>query len=766
MRFPLVVILCFISFVSHAQTKEYEDTLILMNVIDQDYFDEWTKPVAIADSIKKESVVVTNLLHGFCYNYGTTAPENVSSNNGYYIETFLSIQLKLQDKKAVEDFSTLYFPSGAKIELRIVKSDGAIRKVPEEEFIISSDKIKGYNANFFYAEKYKKIALKNLEPGDILEYHTSSKFAFSQIGSYEGSNYESKYFFAGSHTILKQRYFIRLGGNKELIKCRINTFNGAPMPEEKVYEKSKSKFKYKNFVWNLGVMPSVTDQFGLNEARQLPHLRMSLAWGYRIETSGVYCEELPLESIGINKKSDELMIAKSINAEVEDGLKYNNKLKATANSFYRGAVPKGTKFSSAEGLQFFWLALQNLSFQREVRKWNNAYVTKFLELNAPLSKKEIDNNLVDYYGNLKYKVTDMRCLYAIMSYLNSAGMAYEMGFVPRSVFGSIDNIHTFDHGLSFIKVGNTFIFPPSVGFTYGEIPYPAYGMEYISFVPTTNLKKFVLNKGRFVNLPQENVEEITHRFRLDFDSTNVSVQSNFTFDKLAKSDFEDYLTYMPECLVESEAVISQKPIVSKPIGELKTPTSDATKEKELQLFADAKKEFVDVYNEAFGSLAENYINAPVEYFTNWELKSSGVNPALNEVSLNLNYGVSGLYTKAGPNYNVKIGALIGDFTKFKTKDLEARSYNVWYGYPYSRIIKVKVSIPEGFKASNLEGLSFTENNALYTLNSKAEVIGAEVVLTVSYTVIKKEFTPEEWSKLISMYYQLYSLSEKSIFLKR
>ncbi|MFA9212835.1 MAG: DUF3857 domain-containing protein [Candidatus Methylacidiphilales bacterium] len=92
-------------------------------------------------------------------------------------------RIKLNDLNAVENYSDFEFEDGDEFEVKIVKPDGKSIDVDLKD-AVEAENIKTSNkwVNIFLNNKKKKIALKNLEVGDIIDFSSlswSSSFIYS-----------------------------------------------------------------------------------------------------------------------------------------------------------------------------------------------------------------------------------------------------------------------------------------------------------------------------------------------------------------------------------------------------------------------------------------------------------------------------------------------------------------------------------------------------------------------------------------------------------
>jgi hypothetical protein len=132
------------------------------------------KNVSIPDSWKKKSSVV--LLLSKKIEVKTT----VSSTYDFFNVTKTSrITVKLNDKKAVSEFTEFYFEeAGSQRGVRIYKPNNTFVDVPlfKAVTVSSSVSIPSVFQGFSTSNSHKKIAIPNLEVGDIIDFYSSGTY--------------------------------------------------------------------------------------------------------------------------------------------------------------------------------------------------------------------------------------------------------------------------------------------------------------------------------------------------------------------------------------------------------------------------------------------------------------------------------------------------------------------------------------------------------------------------------------------------------------
>jgi hypothetical protein len=114
--------------------------------------------------------------------------------------TYVHKKILLNDIAALEAFSEYTFdkPNGANaMQLNVIKTDGSVIKVDLKDAVKDEKKLKIRSYNFSFSEEKQKIALKNLEVGDVLEY-------VGLFDKWQG-NYQSTFYLASEYSIVASK---------------------------------------------------------------------------------------------------------------------------------------------------------------------------------------------------------------------------------------------------------------------------------------------------------------------------------------------------------------------------------------------------------------------------------------------------------------------------------------------------------------------------------------------------------------------------------
>jgi len=106
-------------------------------------------------------------------------------------------RILIQQESAIADFSEYYFGQSEVMGIQLIKADGSKQIINLQEAIAVTTEVPKFYRSDFQNTKYYKIAISNLEVGDILDFYTifqedhfnnSSSFVTTLSGTYPIAN--------------------------------------------------------------------------------------------------------------------------------------------------------------------------------------------------------------------------------------------------------------------------------------------------------------------------------------------------------------------------------------------------------------------------------------------------------------------------------------------------------------------------------------------------------------------------------------------------
>jgi Domain of Unknown Function with PDB structure (DUF3857) len=211
-----------------------------------DKIEDEFKVTAIPEKWKNESAVIIGMKEEYLFRR-QVARGRVTA--GVLISEFIHKRIKLQDKNAVEKFSTFYYVTmgnDGNAVYKVIKSNGNPVDIDMKSAIEEEQDVPDMYKPIYYKMKVKsmKIAIPDLEVGDIIDYTVSSSLSWDM--KTEGINFTPFIFSLSNNypTIYQQYRFTMANG----MKVKYRSYNGAPNikfdPKASVYGDNESYLSY------------------------------------------------------------------------------------------------------------------------------------------------------------------------------------------------------------------------------------------------------------------------------------------------------------------------------------------------------------------------------------------------------------------------------------------------------------------------------------------------------------------------------------------
>lgn len=661
-------------------------------------------------------------------------------------------RVKILDNDGVKAFSELEFEvpnngyrgtSGAKFFFgaKVIKPGGKEVMLKEEDLIHLEIKERGSKL-----EKYK-IAVPELEADDIIDYYFGFVIPHLAQRGFESSSYD--FLLSGKYHTLHQEYNIIL--NK---KCYLNadSYNGAPPFELISREKNQLHYqltdvdreKYKGERWTL-------------DAEQLPFLEFK-AFYFRKE------KFVPNGSFP------------NLSAQIDRPVSKGEYLDYIRDLTY--STPMGWRIAS----RFFFFTD---SYETPIVSQAQYYLrkNKFNKKSDPIEKAEAayyflrhesfgktyEYNLLLNKGD-GYRIKDNFFVKNFSRVLEKNKIDHEIILcVPATEGIDIKNaIHSDDiRMLVAVKgKGNEKMYFDS--FTHytnpGEID------AWIQAVPAYAIRMIKKKKERRVS---------------EFEMPESSAETNKDL-KVAKVsvDFEGE----PSLLVERESVLSgyrkndmQYQLVSG--YNYVDHSSDKRNLTKVDLTAytnglmgikrkDMPQKMRDVREENEKDMKENYLqvlksDVSTEQVELEELQliHAGIWNDNPDLVYTEKFRVKDYIQRAGPNYLLELGKLIGGQIALEEEELE-RNSPVRMAYASTLKNTIELELPEAFLAEGLEKFNFQVENKSGAFISKAEQQGNKIIIHSTKIYKQGRVEQKDWQEMIDFLAAAYDFSQQKLLLKK
>lgn len=684
--------------------------------------DEFKSSYTIPEKWKNESAVIISKFEFFDYHkFGM----NVTYTSA------IRKRIKLLDAAAVKEFSEFSFNDkfystkgfsykvgSNSIGIKIVKPGGI-------EILIDTDK------ESKTMDKEKKIAISNLEIGDILDYYyyysiepfkSAFELGFEPVETTLGDVYPIMDMKLKFQT--ENDFFVNF-----------NTYNGAPDLKE-IPTSNSGERKYELVAKDLEKNDFPRWFYPLVE---LPCYKFQVFFA----RSGTF--EARAEAFLSEKES---LIKKTVSKEDVFNY-YNDKFMPNGDLGQINNFVKGKTFSSDE---------------EEVREvyyfTRHEYFTQYIE--ASVIK---DANI--FYPYVLYKNpiflgTQVAFINHFMAYLKKKDIGYDIIVGTNRFNGPIEDL-LIQKNLTVLLRVNT--------------PNPIY-LEY--FTPFTGADQFNHNlentaafalevsRGRKVidtksiTLPsstvKDNVSKIVSNVSLSEDLSSLKVNRVSSYfghfkesqqsDKLYFYDYvnEDYEKYGTEPVLDK---VRNKKKQEQYRNEFNAIINKSKEKQKESLKKDVTDEFgfeIEDHQLTFNNTGRFGKNVPLVYTEDFTIKNN-------------------LIKKAGANYIIEIGKMITSQVEIEKKEKD-RTNNIYLAFPKSYENEIVFEIPNGYSISGLDKLNKKVENETGEFISTAEVVDNKLTIKTTKQY-KNYFEPNSnWNKMIAFLDAAYQFTQEKILLKK
>ncbi|MFN6947004.1 MAG: hypothetical protein ACK4ND_18825 [Cytophagaceae bacterium] len=708
----LFVICAFITFNLTAQQKESKEERLererLEAVYDKD--EPEFKLTECPEQWKNESAVI--LAQKVYYSFSKKNIYNLRCSE------LLRKRILLNDKAAVEAFSEFYFISTTDVGFQHIKpgKEPIYVDMKEAVSVSSSVTIPGvYKSSYSWNKEYKKLAIPDLEPGDIIDFFYNVE-ENPYIGPYQEYKFSEIIFsLHNTYPTVNQKIEFEV---EKLFFININNTNGAPQLKEEDSPAKKTK------------MFSLVDKMREKEKkerwsyvyRSTPTIKFQVLWlkspnyktTYFTGEIGVPKTKVPMQEVAEKISRDALMIP------------YN---------LHTGKI-----------LAYLSKNHKKLTDPVEIAKISYYYLrySRFNDLGRD-----------EYYTS---RLNDEFFCKVLISVFNAKKVPYKLIVaVPRSI-GSLDEMVLKRELNWFLKVeGSKPLYIHTLSATSNVNEFLAL-LEGVDAYEITVDKKPKNISAKKIQLPVTKEADNRHSETLDVSLKDMEFLTIKREIQLTGYLKENYLNYVllkydvqPEdqhYFVGKDPELSYKPLVREERARKRAEIQEEDEEKRIERL---KK-----YSES---------DFEIESYDNFALVQTGRSMEKPELIFNEEFKVKGLLKKAGLNYMLDAGKLIGSQVELQEDEYE-RTHDVYMFSARSYHYNITLNLPDGYMAEGVEKLNFTIDNETGSFISSAKVEGNKIIISAQ-KVYKSNFVKkEDWGKMVAFLDGAFDFCNTKILLKK
>lgn len=685
--------------------------------------DNYSKIINVPEKYKNESAVIIYKNENYDFHkFGKSVTYITSTRK----------RIKLQDQAAITEFSEFSFRDKFYVKkgfswkkgtltlgIKIIKQDGKEIEIDVDKESVTED-------------DSKKIAISNLEVGDIIDFYFHSVEPFKSIEAFGFEPVEAT--LGENYPILNLKMTFETEND---FFVNFNSYNGAP-ELKKIETKKSNDRKYE----------LIASDVAKNDFPRwfLPLVELPC---YKFQVFFARSGKFEQRADAFLPK-DESEIKKTVSKE--DILDfYTSKFYPNGNLNDVNDFLKDKKFASEEEkLKEIYYFARHQFYTRYIE----AYVLG--ETNIVAYPYQLYNSYPIFFNS------EEQFIRYFMEYLKKNEIDYDIIVATGRENGPIKDILIQQNARVLLKINTTN--PLYFGnFTPYSLPN-----QFDTSLENTNAYALKVTKNKKVTdieeikLPgstnQNNISKVMLQTSFDVASNTLNISkttslfgNNKSFEQSNKMNFydyinEDYERYQTTPLLDLVRNKKMKEKYKKEYDALLSKLKD--KQSESLKNATEKEYEVKVDNFSFTILNTGRYSdtEPFEYKENFSIKENFIK-------------------KAGPNYIIEIGKLIDSQVEISEKE-HKRENNIYTVFPRTFNYKIEFTIPEGYTANGLEKLNKTIENETGSFISTVTITNN--VLTLEATKkYNHDYEPvSNWQKMIAFLDAAYQLTQEKILLKK
>lgn len=643
-------------------------------------------------------------------------------------------RIKLLDKAAVEEFSTFSFTKRFRstkgtatwkkkgktvVGVKLVKTDGT-----EVDIDVEKDAVE--------VDEKTNLAIANLEVGDIIDFYAYMEEPFKSAYPFRFDAVEET--LAEEYPILDYKLFFETENN---FFVNFNSYNGAP--QLKTIRSNQRNFR----------------KYELTDSDIEKH--EDVRWFYPLAALPCYKFQVHFSPSGSFAPGDQAFVAKS-----DDEIRTHVGQKELLESY---AYTLGPLYKSTSLKKF--LKERNLSSQEEQVTaayyfMRHHFLTRYVEA-FYAQDANLYTNPFAVYGNAPIIRNEVSFINYFTKFLKDQKIPYEIVLATKRTDGPIGKLLIEDNVYTMVKVLTpTPMYASYFGVHTNLNEYPALLAGTDVYLMSATKKTFdVIEDGTLpVSSHKDNQGNFLLSFTLNEDFSRFDLKSESRYNGFLKNaQLNDRLVYT-DYINEDYAMYGTKSFTQMiPNASKREKVENELKALDEKLKERQKEDFKDRIQKEYGiDEAEGYAYS-IEETGRYGL---GTNFTFTE-SFSAKADV--FLKKAGPNYIIEIGKLIGSQIALTEKERN-RTEDIYFDFPRSFNYEIRFVIPKGYSVSGLEKFNKTVENSTGAFISTAIIEGDELVITTSKQYRTIYEPNSNWPLIMAFLDEAYQFTNEKILLKK
>lgn len=725
--YSLIIFLLLVNNKSFSQDIIDEDFLEKLEVNAKPLWDEAAQDFNVNEVPSKwnnESAVVIGYKRSITFDKQSRGGFLTARQNNVFFFEKVRFKIKVQDKNSADGFTQIYFRYSDKLDgfsARLTKPGGEIQTVDLKDAISveSVSEVPEFFKSFFdqnygSERRYYKVAIPNLEVGDILEYVSNTKSKLNVSG-------EGLVQFEPQYEICSKKFPV--GYNEIVIETDNKTFfkslslNGAP-EFKKENSGDEEFFRYVFVDKDRGTEKDVNF---VNDLRVYPVVKFQVIYASSEKTKGALIGE---------------------KGELKTGF--------TKEELCRKAWENYSKAGDRYFNQYYTVK------QIENQHWS--FLKKLGAKDWPEDKfiKNIYYYVRNIVMNRDYYLDDETFAYLFASLLLQRDIKSELIISISNRIGTLDQV-LFDNEVRYVvRVKDKLYFNCTDHSNPGEMVTSLLGNDaYIISEPAKKgqqeIKEFKLPDVT----ENENTSTFLLRVGIDAAMTSLLISRTSSYTGISKANnISDALRYTPYMLEDYKNYEGTSP-------------TDKMKDKEIEEYYKSiktlKDEFAEAKPEFVKQELQNDFGQKVIY-KDFKLQNDGRNFKKPELSFVENFELPGMIKKAGKKYLINLIGLVGSQLQIKAKERD-RKFDINMDYPRTLSWNISFQLPAGYVVDGLKEIKQTIENGAGKYTCEATESNGVVEIKIKKTYKQYKLPKDKWKEVLAFVDAAYNNSFKYILLK-
>lgn len=726
-RFALFLLLALCTTLSFAQNVIDEDFL---DIIEKNATPLWQQSTTqfsnstVPAKYSKESAVIFGFKRELSIDKKSKFGFLTKGERSLVFYENVRFKIKLNDKNAVNAFTEFYFRYSDKedgFSAKVYKNNGAVTnvKLADAVKVESAGNVPEFFKSFFDQEvnaqnRYYKVAIPDLEPGDILEYVTITKSKLDVRGN-------GVIQFSPQYELCSKKYPILF--NQIAIETDDKSYfkalskNGAP----EFKKEAAANTDFFRYVFTDTDRPTEKDVNFINAYRQQPFTKFQVIYSNKEDVKGVL-----IGTKGeIKTKFSKEELAKKAWEDFEQ----------TGDYFLGGVTVQNY-------VNTLWVDLKKLG----AKEWSEKEYIKNVYYRL--------RNMVVFRDNY---LNDQTAAYLFGSLLYQREIKSDLIISVSNNIGELKDV-LFDSEIRYVtRVGKDYYFNFTDHSNPGDLVESLMGSEaYIIQEPdkktkTQSILPIILPEA----LADQNIGLFELNVSLNPDLNTLAVSRTSTFKGISKNrNISDALKYVSYMLTDYKYYDGIDP-------------TDKMKAREEEQYSNMVRALKDRFKEEKPKFIKQELQQEFGkkvMYKNFEMASDGRSLKNADLKFTEEFELQGMVRKAGKKILINIPGLVGSQLQFK-KDERTRNSDIDVSYARALGWKINFKIPDGYTLEGLTEMASNIENEIGTYKCTATQANGTASIEIRKIYKKATFTKSKWNEMLAFVDAAFNTSFKNLLLK-